>query len=368
MMGFMHGNNFSLRGAGIMAFLVCTSVAASALSFARMFPDSDQYLQYSSFILGESTSVNYVVAMRPMLPLIASLISLTGLGMSQAYGIANTAFVILGALIAYELGISIFKSEEVGVLAAVLFATSPTILWFGAAVLVDSPGYFFTGLAVALSYRYSVNIKRKFAEEFSAVLGVIFKESVAFAIAFLLMARIYQKKWRTVLLAGAIVLVMELALLSALSLDPLVFLQKFYVAQKAADVTGSNWSIRNFAQTLVNAFVPYFPRLLRYTVYPLLVVVGFLKASLRDKRWLVVCFAVLSINAMIWPIMTQRYSFTTWPVVLPLLACGIVDGSKKLCNYIHTPAVFRITVIYTFVFLGTMLTNAQIYLTCAHAC
>ena len=354
------------RRLGSVAFVVFVSVLSCALSFGRIFPDSAVYLQFSS--LGGKTGAFLFVWVRPMLPLIVSLISMSGLSLAQGYAIANTVFVILAALVAYVLGKRVFGNEETGVLTAILFATSPTILWFGAAVLVDSPAYFFTGLIILLSYAYPADTTRRFCEELVAVAGVIFRESVVFAVGFLIIVRAYQRKLSTVLLAVAIVAALELMLLMAYGVDPFVFAQKFRAAQSAVEFTGSNWSIRNLAQTMINAFVPYFPRAIRYSIYPLLVLFGFLNLKSKDRMWALLCFAVLSLNAFIWPIMTQRYSFLTWPVVLPLLACGMVEASKKICNAARIPSIVRIAIIYAIVFIGAALTNAQIYLTCAHAC
>jgi uncharacterized membrane protein len=350
----------------ILAFIVFVSALSSALSFGRIFPDSSAYLQYSR--LGGKTGANPFVWVRPMLPLIASLISMSGLGLPQTYALANTTFVILAALVAYALGKQMFGSEEIGVLTSILFATAPTILWFGAAVLVDSPGYFFTGLAVLLSYRYPADTTRRFCAELAAVVGVIFRESVIFGVGFLMIIRAYQRKLGTVLLAVAIVASMELMLLRVYGVDPFVIVQKFRAAQGATEVAVSNWSLRNLAQTMINAFVPYFPRALRYTIYPILTLFGFLKLKSKDRLWVLLCFAMLSINAWIWPIMTQRYSFVTWPAVLPLIACGMVEASKKICNAVGIPSIVRIIAVYVIVFVGVAITNAQIYLTCAHAC
>ena len=303
-----------------------------------------------------------------MLPLIVSLISMLGLSLSQTYALANTSFVVLAALVAYALGKRMFGDEEIGVLTSILFATAPTILWFGAAVLVDSPGYFFTGLAVLLSYQYPANTTRRFCADLVAVAGVIFRESVVFGVGFLTIVRVSQRRLSTVLLAIAIVASLELILLRGYGVDPFIIFQKFRAAQSATEVGGSNWSLRNLAQTMINAFVPYFPRALRYSIYPILALFGFLNVKSKDRMWVVLCFAILSINAWIWPVMTQRYSFLTWPAVLPLLACGMVAASKKICNFVRIPSVVRIFVIYVLVFIGAAVTNIQIYLSCAHAC
>ena len=345
------------------------SLLSAYASFGRSFPDSDAYRQYALFILHQTANVNYVVAMRPILPAIAAWLSLLGTSVDQAFALVNTVFLVMGAIVAQEIAWRIFGKPASAMLAGIMFATSPTILWFGATVLVDTPGYFFTGLAVLLALIVPKSKKRQLLMDLAVMIGFLFKESVAFSILFYLIVRTHQRKWKVTILSLVLVICAELILLSEFSLDPLVFFRKYYVAQSAATIAETaNWSIFNFIQTTINAFVPYFPRILRYTTYPALALIGFLSVKHKLKVWLLSCFAILAINGFIWPVMTQRYSFNTWPVIIPILAYGMDSFFEKAFSRIGLPSRLRLIPIYAIIIAGGLLTNGQIQATCGRGC
>jgi len=240
------------------------ALVSALFSFGRGFPDSTLYREYSLFILGKSPTFDETVAMRPMLPLISSIISLLIGDLDLSYALANTAFGVLGTLVSYKLGKSIFKSEETGVLAAVLYATSPTMLWFGAAVLVDTPAYFFIGLVALLALEPIKQIQprwRTFLQETVAAMGILFKESVVFALLFLLLARFRQRRgFKTALASILLAITIEAGILAFLSLDPLVFVRKFLLAkQYSSSYEYSTWGIIPLVKSFINAF-SVFPR------------------------------------------------------------------------------------------------------------
>jgi hypothetical protein len=310
-----------------------------------------------------------VVAMRPIVPTLAASISLFGIPMDQAFGLVNTIFLVLSALVALEITWRTFNKPAPAMLAGILFAASPTILWFGSAVLVDTPGYFFTGLAVLLALIVPKSNRQQFIMDLAVMIGLLFKESVAFAVIFYVVIRAHQRKWRITVLSLAIIVCVELILLAQFSLNPLVFFTKYYAAQSYAKTTGgANWSISNFVQTTVNAYVPYFPKIIRYTFYPAVALLAFYGVKRKVKIWFAFCFAILAIDGFIWPVMTQRYSFNTWPVVIPILAYGLDYLFERTFIRIGLPSSLKFVPIYAIVILGAILTNAQIQSVCGHGC
>ncbi len=347
------------------SLLVLVALISASLRFGKIFPDSTSYREYSLFILGRSPTVSEIVAMRPMLPLIASLISFCLGDIDSSYALANAVFYVLGTLVAYRLGELTFASQKIGVLAALIYATSPAMLWFGAAVLVDAPAYFFTGLAVLLAFGSAQETGpkwRNLLEETGATVGLLFKESVAFSILYLLFVRAYQKRgFRRVLASTFLIVVVDVGVLAYLSLDPFIFVRKLYLAQQSAGLyEPSKWGLILLGKSFVNAFFPYFPTIVRYSIYPLFVTVGFLSTEPARRNALLTCLAFLSLNAVVWPVMTYRFSFMTWPVVIPLLAGGIERLSERCCSLVGLHKGFHVGLGCLIVFLGAIVTILQI--------
>jgi len=75
---------------------------------------------------------------------------------------------------------------------------------------------------------------------------------------------------------------------------------------------------------------------------------------------LIACLAFLSVNAMIWPVMTYRFAFATWPAIVPLLAAGMTRSFQRLCSWLRVPKYYGIVGTYLIVVSGTALTIAAI--------
>jgi 4-amino-4-deoxy-L-arabinose transferase-like glycosyltransferase len=348
-----------------MIFLVATSSILALLSFAKVYPDSYAYREYSLFILGKASTVNELVAMRPMLPLIASIVTL-GLGnLDFSYGVVNSVFWVLGTLVSYKLALSVLKDQEAATLAALMYATSPAMLWFGAAVLVDSPAYFFTGFSILVALRQVEATEpswRRPLNEIVVAIGLLFKETVILGILFLLIMRAYRRKGlKTILASTFLVVLLDIGILMYLSLDPQIIIRKFFVAQQQTGAyQSSTWGIIPLAKNYVNAYVPYFPSVVRYCLYPTLAFAGILSSKPRDRKILLACLAILSINALVWPVMTNRYSFAAWPAVILLLAAGMRNLLEKCCFLLNLPRSICNALGYLIIVLGAVLTIQRI--------
>ncbi len=309
------------------------------LNFGGTTPDSILYVHLSLFFVGRWPYLPYldIIATRPMVPLLASpLIAVLG----DAYtsiGLVSSFFWMAGVVVAFKVGKMLLKDDDLATLVALSYATSPTLLMYGAAIMTDSAGFFFTGLGIYLTLRReqdeAATWQSYFLDGLIVSLGVLFREAVLFALAFMLVRRLWRRKgYMETLLAALVVGGLELVFMGLLGFDTQILTRKLFWHQFVAEHERV-WGFLPYLFSVGRAFgtstvLPIFSIVSSgfwiWTVGILFLaastVIGFIFATERKNLFMILLFLVP--NSFIWPIMLPRFAFGMWPAVLPAMIGG----------------------------------------------
>jgi len=315
--------------------------------------DSDRYVDFALFLMGKQPLLynqwlyTQIVVMRPMIPLLASLLILVLGNIYLSFGLVSGLFWLGGGIVSYKLGLILLKDKSLATLVALSFILAPPLLLYGAGVMTESAGFFFIGLAIYLTLKREqqdrVSSGTYFLDALIVSFGVLFKESVLFALIFMIVKRFMNRRgFHETLLAATLVGFLELLYLYALGFGPYIFIYKYNLATLVEKP--QNWGIIPYLFSLKAAYVtnvgaprPYFSSLafwiwiLPTLLYGLFAALGFMSKARRKD--LLMCLLCLFPSTVIWPAMIERFSFSMWPAVLP----AIVSGAYSLFSRLPLP-------------------------------
>ncbi len=330
-----------------LVLIVCASFFEIFLNFGRMICcDYYQYVGYALFFLGKQHTFSPFVVMRPMVPLLASPLIMIFDNVNLAFGLISGFFWLSGAVIAYKLGLLLLGDEDLATMVSLSYTTAPILLYMGAAVLTDSAGFFFIGLTVYLTLKrerqVSVSSKTYFLDALFVCFGIMFRETVLFALLFMLLRRLVKKKGLfEMLLAAGLVGVLELVFLHTLGLDVSIFVHKYSVAKSMYYYSPSSWGLVPHLHSLWSAYVmglaaptPYFLSLSFWLwTVPILIfgtfsLLGFVFGA--GKKDLLMCLFFLFPSSVVWPRMRPRFSFCMWPAIIPAMVIGTDFALSKI--------------------------------------
>lgn len=313
--------------------------------------DSDRYVNFALFFLGRRPSLggawySGIVVMRPMVPLLSSPLILILGNVNLSFGLVSGFFWVGGVIVAYKLGLMLLEDRDLAILMALSYAFAPPLLLYGAGVMTDSAGFFFIGLAVYFTLvgkqQNDVSSKTYFIEALIISVGVLFRESVLFALVFMIAIRFVKRKgFVASLLAAGLVGVLEILFLFALGFGLDIFVYKYLLATEV-HTPATDWGIIPYMFSLEGAYVtnsvpskPYFTSLMFWIWALPILLSGFfalvgLMTSKRRKD-LLMCLLFLFPSSVIWPAMRARFSFSMWPVVLP----SMISGAYLVFSRLH---------------------------------
>lgn len=352
-------NNIARRLFGMLkanqrfVFILSVLVVEIFLNIGRRLRgDSTLYEGFSLSLLGRPASSYYYhyrsfVVVRPMVPVLASPLILIFNNVNLSFGLVSGFFWIGGTIVAYKLGQILLKDKDLATMIALSYVTAPALLIWGAAVLTDSAGFFFIGLTIYLTFKREqqerVSSKTYFLDALFVSIGVLSRESVSVALLFMIIRRFMKKKgFKETLVAAVLVGVFELSFLYLLGFGPHVFINKYLLATRVHRMTPSeDWGLIPYLSSFGRAFVtntiapsPYFVSFsfwvwtLPFLFYSVCTLVGLIFGA-RNKD-LVLCLLVLFPSSVIWPAMTERFSFCMWPAIIPAMISGMNLVLSKL--------------------------------------
>lgn len=334
-----------------LLLVMCICFVEVFLNIGRTLAgDSHRYVHFSLFFLGKQPFLSdilhsEIVAMRPMVPLLASPLILILNNIYLSFGLVSGFFWIGGAVIAYKLGQVLLKDKDLAILVALSYTFAPPLLIYGAGVMTDSAGFFFIGVAVYLTLKREqqdkISSRTYFLDAFIVSFGVLFRETVLFALLFMLVRRFWKKRgFFETLLAVIIVGVFGLLFLHLLGIGPGIFVHK-YLRATQVHTPSEDWAIVPYLSSLKGAYVtiitppkPYFTSLtfwiwtLPALLSGLTTALGFIFSQRRKDLFL--CLLLLFPSSVVWPAMRARFSFSMWPAILPAMISGLYFALSRL--------------------------------------
>jgi len=289
--------------------------------FGIWYGDSNGYVSILKLFRGtasmdEAKVIGWHGIVRPVVPLLALPFSYM-MSYRDAVASVSLGFFLVGTLFAYLFAKRLLNSRA-GFISAVFFASSLPNVLFGASVLTDGPAY--TMEVIVLYFLlFSMEAKRALRTSLlgGALIGVaVLTKETNFVILVFLLLRFFLHRDRMPIRSMVPAAIVGLAI-------PLVWSQLvgynylgFYgegLAYKTLGYKGPLVQPGPFAVSAVYAFGPCLP----------FAFIGFL--AVDDDRFKTFCEMLLSVGVLLalWPTAPEyRFTFLTFPAVLPLAAVG----------------------------------------------
>lgn len=179
--------------------IIATITIAEALThFGVVYSDSKYYFYLTRFFQGLRGYPHPGIVTRPILPLLTAPFGFI-FWLPVSYGIVNTVFWFLSSMLMYKLTQEIIRSNEISLYSSLLMTTSWPMVLYGATVMTESTGLFFTLLICYFGFKLvksSPLSKPKYAL-YGIMLGVgtLSREVVWVAVAFVFLYSIYRKSF-----------------------------------------------------------------------------------------------------------------------------------------------------------------------------
>ena len=313
-------------------FVAAFALAECLTHFGSIQGDSPGYIDMVKLFRGTATTQEALVLtwhgmLRPVVPMLAVPVSFFT-SYATAIAVVSTEFVILGALTTYQFGTKLL-GDEVGLVSAVGFASASPVLGYGAAVLTDGPGY---AMMVILLYAIVILLPERKDLKFALLtgvlvgLGILTKETTVVVLLFLIL---YYLMNRDKIAAFSV-----LAILILGGAIPLIW----------AHIIGQSY-LGFYGQGLAYTGAGYdgpllHPRLFMLSgvlAYTLLLPFAFMAFfTLVDKNIFKILFMILISTGLLvlcWPTLPEtRFTFLTFPAVIPFAALGITQASEILAG------------------------------------
>ncbi len=327
------------------------------LNFARLLPDSGEYLEFALKGFSSPQVVYAGVQMRFAVPFLAVLLSriLPFLSLTASFAIVNCIFWGGGVLVAYLLG-RVWGGRAFGLCCGFFFTTSVPILSYGAAVLTDCAGYFFAGLGLLLVL-YSVrgNRPRSFLEGAVLTVGGFFHPAAFLGLLYDLGYRLILRRdafWASLApIALALVAavygpfqrILSTAVIGLMNLSSL----KYSNSTGPALQDALSWTFEVSWPFQIAALTYSILATVGVVWFFIVVIIGAYKSSRRSLllTYLLAMFAF----PLLAPAFVERYLFWLWPSMVVLVVSGIVQVGRvpahlvgALVGKMHNPNVLHL--------------------------
>ncbi|MFH0848842.1 MAG: glycosyltransferase family 39 protein [archaeon] len=269
--------------------------------------------------------------LRPVVPFLALPLSYV-ISYRDAIATVNLGFLVLGTLFTY-LFTKRLLNNEVALVSAMSFASASPTLIFGTAILTDGPGY---SMQIILLYflLFVLEEKKDFKTSlFAGMLigiGVLTKETSFTVLVFLFLRFLLHKdrlKVSNVLTVALVSIAIPLVWAQLVGYSYLGFYgeglayQSSYIAE--IGYKGLLVHPRLFALSIIYAF---------YLCLPFAFLAFF---TVDNHQFKTICEILLSIGILLtlWPTGPEsRFTFLTFPAILPLAALGMSEASQILAR------------------------------------
>lgn len=302
-----------------LAALIVAGVHLTLFSF-RLTEDSPCWIGVGQYFIGRETisRVSPHCFFSPLIPWIASVISqVFGLSVADSYLPLNLAALIGSGFLIYRIGEAL-SYRSLAMIAAFIFLVDFHTQYYGFAVMPDAVTWFFELLLIWLACK--VWSKQQFSETAALLSGnvgglaILTKMNLGFLLPLipigLFRGLSHQKFQLITLYLVSVFLFPGLLYVFGFSMTGTSPWDSFQVGLQNQTV-----SLDEHLQALVSAFLYTTPLILiglRHHPYQ------------RDKlRFLITTGGLLVIPILIWPYAMSRFSFSLFPLLLPLAASGL---------------------------------------------
>jgi 4-amino-4-deoxy-L-arabinose transferase-like glycosyltransferase len=307
-------------------FPALIAVLECGTHFGTLQGDSMAYIDIVRFLRGTGNNeiLQWHGILRPVVPVLAYPFSFF-VSYGNAIALVNSGFILLGTVMMYFLGSKLFD-REVGCISAISFACAIPVLAYGVAVLTDGAGY---AMLVTLIYVTLFKLPEKKDLRIAFLLGLLFgaavltKETNFIGLVFLWVNYLVDRK--------------KFAIVNILVVSIVCFLISFGWSHIVGHSylgfygEGLQYGTPGYKGPLIN--VRGFSLSAEYAYALLLpfVFLGFFiveRDAFRKLMEILFCTGAL---VLLWPTPPEgRFTFLTFPALIPLAAYAVVQASVIL--------------------------------------
>ena len=308
------------------------SVAEGLTHFGAWHGDSSRYVDIVKVFIGtanaqERTVIGWHGILRPIVPFLASPLAYF-LDPRTSIAVVNLIFYVFGTYMTYVFTKRLFTDEWIGLIAGVGYASAPSNLLFGPAILSDGAGYamLIVSLYIAM-FILEKNPTTRNAVRTGLVVGVgLLTKEVLVAVPLVLAFRFLHDRTKR----GALNLMLVCVVGALIPLAWSFLIGKGYLTWYNEGVIYADGSyngiLRNlkaFAVTLEWSYVVLLP----------FAFLGFFHLKNEDMTLLCETFAAVMLVLIVWPTLPEyRFTFLTFPAVLASAAVGVNYAATNLAQ------------------------------------
>jgi len=328
----MAGSKQGVLGAfGTWKVPVLFALSEGLTHFGIWLGDSSGYVNIVKLIRGianaeEARVFQWHGMLRPVVPFLAVPFSYL-VDYRDAIAVVNLGFFLLGTLFTYLLARELL-GNDVAFISAVCFASAVPSLAFGTAVLTDGPGY----AVQAILLYFVLHVLEEKRDTCTSVLagvligiGILVKETTFIVLIFLVF-RFFLRRGRLripqMMLIAIIGIGIPMGWAQLIGQSYLGFYGEG-LAYRSPGYKGALVHPTLFALSAVYAF---------YLCLPFAFMAFFM---INDDAFKTICEILVSAGVLLvlWPTSPEsRFTFLTFPAVLPLAAYGMCQASQILCK------------------------------------
>jgi 4-amino-4-deoxy-L-arabinose transferase-like glycosyltransferase len=274
----------------------------------------------------EAQVVHWHGILRPVVPFLALPLSYV-MSYRDALATVNLGFLVLGTSFAF-LFASKFVNDRVGSISGVCFASAVPTLIFGAAVLTDGPAYA-TEIVALYFVLFVLEEKRDLRTSLltGALIGIaVLTKETNFIVLIFLFLRFFLHKDR--LKASNLMLILLVG-----TVIPLVWSQLVGYNYLGFYEQGLAYNTPGYKGVLVQPGLFVLSTVRAFRLCLPFALIGFFVVD--DDRFKTLCELLISVGILLvlWPTAPElRFTFLTFPAVVPLAAFGIDEASEVLAR------------------------------------
>ncbi|MDO8740477.1 MAG: glycosyltransferase family 39 protein [Candidatus Woesearchaeota archaeon] len=386
----------------IYAVLIVLSVIGSLIYFNQPLADSDHYFDTTRFMQGKDAVIDSPWASRMLVPLIAAALEPI-FGMSITYSLLSILFYCLSSILAYVFFKDFFKNKHIGFISAIIFATSLPLIAWGGRPLIETAGFFFLFLGIAviewclkkgrvIDYAVIgiVMALAILAKDHNYILPVYFILSILFKDGFSFVKKANNenrtnpqiKVWDFCRAIFGI----ENCRTKVRGIKPTIFnkilkiLAAFFISILPAYLWRKLLSLHIASKypNYINFFLQYqfnfstilwmfgFRTFITFHILWIPFVFGLFSDKDKERRGFYLKNFVIEFTAIIFifvvvGLFSPRYAFMLFPFVIPLAAYGLYDGSRKLAKKLKLKNFYLIIVAFLIIYALLSYFGASLY-------
>lgn len=321
----------------IYAALIVLSIIGSLMYFNQPLADSDHYFETTKFIQGDKTaSIDSPWSSRMLVPLVAAALEPV-FGMSIAYSLLSILFYCATSILVYIFFKDFFKNKAIGFISAVIFATSLPMIAWGGRPLIETAGFFFLFLGIAvIEWRLK---KGRFIDYIIIglvlALAILAKDHSYILLLYFILSVLFKNGFS---IKNIIARTMKIIFAFFISLFPAYFwrnLLNLHIVSKYPNYI--NFFLQYQFSFITILWMFGFRTLVAFHILWIPFILGLFadkdksRKSFYLKNFLIEFPAIIFIFVVV-GLFSPRYAFIIFPFVIPMAAYGIYDGSRKLAK------------------------------------